>query len=1305
MSYIEIDNDEIMFNKDATDKLVVLQSSTTTPSSSTSMKMILAKEAAKTITGITQANPAVVTATSHGYSNDDIVYISSVVGMVEVNGGTYTVANKTTNTFELSGTDSSAFTAYSSGGTSHKVVNFTFPTVLPVDSNAKFLTSDTNGVMSFAESGGTASIDGDFSDTHVGGTGIDDNKTINGAITQLDTWIFDNLVSSPPAPTNLQFAANNTTTMTIMWDAPKIYQIGFLENKTIPFITKLTIEIYKNDAASGALSNGGTVTHTTDSTLTGSGTQFTSDIAVGDSIKVPGATWTTGHPKVKGGSQSGTSLLTDGWTADPAGFSGHYFTIVGHYGFYVIESVTGTWSDNTTEITLGLNRSLTSSPNDDANLVNEETKVVISIESNTSLTVHSNWANAVDSGQTPSFISYESSPSQTFTTTTTDQLPRETATNNIESLKFFIDGGSNGMSGITNGKIISFNASSAVSTTDNTITSTAHPFNTGDSITYSDGGGTQISGLVDGNEYFIIKTHANTIKLASSFANALANTAIGLTAGSSETHTLTRRKKIYQLVDSPAIANTDILKFVIYYGNYNSNTNLFNYGYLPDQQFVTPGAPAAPSGLTRSSQTSTSLNVSWTAPVDNDVNSAGNNSEPSIENYQIVYSSSAMSTSVTRWNATSNSIAHYAHGEQTTTNASTSKNFTSLHSGQRYAFEVSAKNVINASYGSALTGDLEITTLPTAPTLFTSISLTNSASTYSSDNDARKIDNTSQVAHKILDSNSGSFSGTHISYSTISNVATNEANTNLSTANIIYQPQFQTNTATPSDDTNPSPALSAFAPFASSLTHASGGTTYTLDNTKLTLDNQEDKHNGDTYEIGYWTQLDISLFCKKTSIPASAANYYTVGLKKTIGGSEVSGSPKTDSFFVCDLNNTAAVNLVTITGITDTNKFNISGITSRGPSFVIAYNFDTRYLGRYFIRRAKLARAYLRHSGSNISSATDYDPSGDTSFTYSDSSAVSAPIDNAKYIRLAESITFSNPSGGIFTTNTGSEKVSLRITPYNIKGDGTTYEEEEINGSDEFVSSGGKLIYVDTKSKDTLDNYLALGGSGAGWYTGTRVILSSNNSDTPAIASAPGAYDHDESLLSGEYQYELQLVGGNFRTRQYTYSYLDYPTTFLTPSGGTLLDYSSIRSESGYRFATFKFERSGSFSASKIKIDFQGASGFGSSKVTSNLKLYVKLIENTGGSADFTAGASDDTSIWLNGNSLYPGSPGVSQSSFSNVANEPFAVLENGSDTDGDTKTILIPAGTGSNGLTVYIRVGLLMTADIYFRNIRIYYV
>ena len=82
-------------------------------------------EAAKTITAITKANPAVVTANSHGYSNGDRVMISGVVGMTQVNNVEFTVAGVTTNTFQLSGVNSSAYTTYGSGGTSGKIVEIT----------------------------------------------------------------------------------------------------------------------------------------------------------------------------------------------------------------------------------------------------------------------------------------------------------------------------------------------------------------------------------------------------------------------------------------------------------------------------------------------------------------------------------------------------------------------------------------------------------------------------------------------------------------------------------------------------------------------------------------------------------------------------------------------------------------------------------------------------------------------------------------------------------------------------------------------------------------------------------------------------------------------------------------------------------------------------------------------------------------------------------------------------------------------------------------------------------------------------
>lgn len=72
--------------------------------------------------GITQANPGVVTAAAHGFNDGDVVNITGVVGMTQVNDYPYVVTNKTVNTFELydlfgSKVDTTSYTAYSSGGT------------------------------------------------------------------------------------------------------------------------------------------------------------------------------------------------------------------------------------------------------------------------------------------------------------------------------------------------------------------------------------------------------------------------------------------------------------------------------------------------------------------------------------------------------------------------------------------------------------------------------------------------------------------------------------------------------------------------------------------------------------------------------------------------------------------------------------------------------------------------------------------------------------------------------------------------------------------------------------------------------------------------------------------------------------------------------------------------------------------------------------------------------------------------------------------------------------------------------------
>jgi hypothetical protein len=85
-----------------------------------------------TITAVTQASPASVTATGHGLTNADLVTISGVVGMTELNGLQFYVSVTNVNEFTLytdaglsSAYDSSTNTAYTSGGVATRAANAT----------------------------------------------------------------------------------------------------------------------------------------------------------------------------------------------------------------------------------------------------------------------------------------------------------------------------------------------------------------------------------------------------------------------------------------------------------------------------------------------------------------------------------------------------------------------------------------------------------------------------------------------------------------------------------------------------------------------------------------------------------------------------------------------------------------------------------------------------------------------------------------------------------------------------------------------------------------------------------------------------------------------------------------------------------------------------------------------------------------------------------------------------------------------------------------------------------------------------
>lgn len=93
---------------------------------------VLETAAIPIVTGITQTNPPVVTSVAHGLSNGNLVHISGVVGMTELNGRIFRVKNPTANTFELyhannNSVDASGYGAWVSGGTIYAVVEISTP--------------------------------------------------------------------------------------------------------------------------------------------------------------------------------------------------------------------------------------------------------------------------------------------------------------------------------------------------------------------------------------------------------------------------------------------------------------------------------------------------------------------------------------------------------------------------------------------------------------------------------------------------------------------------------------------------------------------------------------------------------------------------------------------------------------------------------------------------------------------------------------------------------------------------------------------------------------------------------------------------------------------------------------------------------------------------------------------------------------------------------------------------------------------------------------------------------------------------
>lgn len=98
----------------------------------TALSIETALASTKAITGITNANPAVATIVGNGYSDGDIIKITDVEGMVQLNNRAFIVASAATDSVTLKGIDSTNYSTYTSGGNSYKATMTAIGTVTGV---------------------------------------------------------------------------------------------------------------------------------------------------------------------------------------------------------------------------------------------------------------------------------------------------------------------------------------------------------------------------------------------------------------------------------------------------------------------------------------------------------------------------------------------------------------------------------------------------------------------------------------------------------------------------------------------------------------------------------------------------------------------------------------------------------------------------------------------------------------------------------------------------------------------------------------------------------------------------------------------------------------------------------------------------------------------------------------------------------------------------------------------------------------------------------------------------------------------
>ena len=519
--------------------------------------------ATKNITNITQANPAVVTVASHGYTNGTDVWINSVGGMTELNSRRFRIANVTTNTFELSGVDSTGYTAYTSGGTVASVYEIASPFTESMlydiqftqSADVMYIVEETLQPRKLSRTGHTSWTLSTVQ--FINGPYLDDNET-STTLSSSASGVGAGRTLTASSTTGINDGAGFKSS-----DVGRSVRLNDGWGVITAYIstTQVTWEIKQDIGSSAANTDWALGAWSDDTGYPKTVSFFEQRLIFGGSTAYPQTIWASEsgfyeHFHRGAGDPADAFIYTIAankvnvirWLA-PArdlvvGTAGGEFKVGRPTGEPLqpdnvqITQQTTYGGYNTQPIQIGNSvlfvqrqrkkiREFSYRFEDDAYLAQDMTLL--------SEHITGNGITDVDYAQEPDSIYWAVRDDGTLLGLT---YQRE---EDIVAWHRHILGGSykltfNGASDVTD--------YSADPNYNGYITITAHGLNTGDSVVYNNGGGTSLSGLIDGKTYYVYKIDANNLELALTYDQAIDRTILQIGDGVGSNHSLKANSQV-----------------------------------------------------------------------------------------------------------------------------------------------------------------------------------------------------------------------------------------------------------------------------------------------------------------------------------------------------------------------------------------------------------------------------------------------------------------------------------------------------------------------------------------------------------------------------------------------------------------------------------------------------------------------------------------------------------------------------------------------------------------------------------------